>query len=136
MNNDFQFPICDNCGIRRAIYREKSIQYNISSEVFLCGECKNAFGSDKKSFSVTASIFSSFGEAPASELNASKRQEITKCPKCGCTSGEYLDAGYVGCSYCYTVFSPMISVAVTRLQRGVKHVGKRPVRYGSGGGDR
>ena len=118
--------ICDKCKKNTAVYHERIIHNGIISELYLCKQCKSDSGIQQNALGVIKNIISAFGDMPINDARAAVGRTAVKCPKCGCTSGEYLDTGFVGCPNCYNVFAPMISVAVKRLQKATKHIGKAP----------
>lgn len=55
------------------------------------------------------------------------------CPGCGWNLERVRESGgRLGCPDCYRTFAPMIADALTRVQRGPVHLGKRPQSAGPG----
>lgn len=117
--------LCNKCKKNPAVYHERIMHNGVFSEIYLCRECKSESGLEFPAFGMFKSLLSTFGDMPAA---AAQKKTLLKCPTCGCTSGDYLDTGFVGCADCYNVFAPMMDIAVKRLQKDAKHVGKTPVK--------
>ena len=118
--------MCDECGIRPAVYYETNIINGVMTERYLCEECKK-----KHAFVKTEipDIFDSFLAAlsnPFGNYKSVPRVENSACPTCGCTAESYLKTGFLGCPDCYKAFEQLITSSVAKLQKDVKHTGKSP----------
>lgn len=52
------------------------------------------------------------------------------CDRCGTTESAFVSTAYAGCPGCYVKFKHVLAQAINSSQKGVRHVGKRPKRYG------
>lgn len=121
--------LCNRCKKNPAVYHERIIHNGISADIYLCQECKKTGSFENQALGMFKSFLSAFGDIAEKRTDTNENKKpVLKCPECGCTSGDYLDTGFVGCSHCYETFAPMIEIAVKRLQKDDKHIGKTPVK--------
>lgn len=118
--------MCDECGIRPAVYYETNIINGVMTERYLCEECKKKHGTIKPNISDLFDNFFTALTTPFGSYKNTQRVENKVCPKCGCTTESYLKTGFLGCSECYKTFEPLILNSVTKIQKDAKHTGKTP----------
>lgn len=121
-----EIRMCDECGIRPAVYYETNIINGQITERYLCEECKKKHGFVKAAI---PDIFDNFFAAltnPFGSYHGSQRTENRVCPTCGCTAESYLKTGFLGCPDCYATFEPLILQSVAKIQKDTKHTGKSP----------
>lgn len=121
----FEQRMCDECGKKPAVYYMKNVINGVTTEKYLCDDCKKKFGFTKSAFPDFGSLFASFAN-PFAGLDAPR---AAKCPTCGYTSGEYLETGFLGCPDCYNAFSEIIVPSISKVQKDVRHVGKSPKEF-------
>lgn len=117
--------MCDECGIRPAVYYETNMINGMVTERYLCEECKKKHGFVKTS---VPDLFDGFFAALTQPLGmfGEPVRENRVCPTCGCTAESYTKTGFLGCPDCYKTFEPLIMRSVAKLQKDVKHTGKTP----------
>ncbi len=124
-----QQRMCDECGKRPAVYYMKNVINGVTSERYLCEECKKKHGFIKPSMPDFGNLFSAFGNPLAALYDAPVKKSRIKCPTCGYGSDEYLETGFLGCPDCYKAFESVIYPALGKMQKDVKHVGKSPKEF-------
>ncbi|MBQ7226967.1 MAG: hypothetical protein IJX05_01045 [Clostridia bacterium] len=119
--------MCDDCGKRPAVYYMKNVINGVTSQRYLCAECKAKLGFTSSPFAGLGNLFSSFGNPFATMYGVNGAKKT--CPTCGYTAEEYLGSGYLGCPDCYETFADLITPSLAKMQRDVKHVGKSPAEF-------
>lgn len=131
--------LCDKCKKNEATIHVKKVSGGKIESLHLCAACAKeneeqgalgAFG-----FNLAEVLFNigeinkqeSSAEKAASENSGSSGEEGPCCPVCGWNMDNLRKFnGRVGCASCYETFSEIIADALTRIQRGKVHLGKRP----------
>ncbi len=117
--------LCDECGKNPATYYTQTIKNGISSERYLCEECKNKHGFIK-TIPDLGSLFAAFGN-PLPDITETPTTKV--CPTCGYTSTEYRKTGFLGCPDCYKAFEGTVNSSLLKFQKDVKHTGKSPKEF-------
>lgn len=116
---------CNLCGTQPATIHLTEIVNNQMVEIHLCGACAQEKGTDFKTHFQTPEIIHNLldlgSAAPASEKGLGSR-----CPECGMTYEEFGKTGRLGCAFCYEAFSKLLIPLIKRVQRSVRHIGKKP----------
>lgn len=112
--------LCDECGKNEATFHSIKKINGLTTERHLCAECNKKYGYQVMKMSNIGDLFSNF-----TSMFGNRRDEII-CPKCGTTSDDFLETGFVGCPDCYKHFSTIILPAIQKMQNAVRHVGKVP----------
>lgn len=120
--------MCDECGKRPAVYYMKKTLNGVTTERYLCEECRNKMGFLQADMSDFGNMLAAFGN-PFFGIEAPKQQAVKTCPTCGYTSQQYLDTGFLGCPDCYKAFENIVMPSIKRLQKDVRHVGKSPKEF-------
>lgn len=100
---------CSNCGKEGA---ERLVRKG-EEELYLCKECYERL------------LAAAACGADADELFFEPR-----CPECGCTYGDYMKSGLLGCPECYRVFGGELMPEILRIQGKTVHTGKQPLGNG------
>ena len=111
--------VCDECGKNEATFHSIKKINGVTTERHLCSECNKKYGNMLK-LSNIGDLFSNFTSM------FDTRHDAIICPKCGTTSDDFLETGYVGCPHCYKEFSTIILPAIQKMQNDLRHVGKVP----------
>lgn len=112
--------LCDECKKNEATVHTIRKINGVTTERHLCADCNKKYGYQMMKLSNIGDLFSNF-----TGLFEPKRDAVI-CPKCGTTSEDFLETGYVGCPNCYREFSDIILPAIQKMQNDVRHVGKIP----------
>ena len=135
--------LCDICKKNEATIHIKEIhQGGKIVSVNLCEECAKkkeksgvlgAFG-----FNLSDVLFNAAGMAQAAVNAAVGKDNGTNCgdlspeeldltcQACGWKAADLCNTGHLGCPECYKVFAQLVEGAISRVQRGQVHTGKRP----------
>lgn len=117
--------ICNLCGAKEASVHLTEIVNGQMFEIHICDECAAEKGTDFKTHFNFMDLFGDFGllsQEPKSVFEA----EGLKCKQCGMTFEEFGKGGRLGCSKCYDSFSNQLLPLIKRVQRSVRHTGKKP----------
>lgn len=127
---------CENCKKNEAAVHITKIINGKKQEMNICENCAK----ELEAFDIGGSM--GFG-SPFSFQNVlsgimdymSSSQQVNKtvdlvCKNCGATYNDFKKYGLLGCSECYTSFSPTINSVIKRVQGNVEHVGKIPKKLG------
>ena len=133
--------LCDNCKKNEATIHIKEVHDGKITTSNLCGDCAKAKEEKGELGSLgfnLAEVFFNLGKLRASlQPKVETRKEngsALVCSSCGWTLEKLRNnSGRLGCPDCYRTFAPMIAEALTRIQRGPVHLGKRPPCCGSAG---
>ena len=138
--------LCDNCKHNEATILIKEIHNGSAVSINLCAECarkkeqQGELGS--LGFNLAEVLFDigkltkalKPGNPATPEMEVPREVADAVCPHCGWSAAKIREnEGRLGCPECYRTFAPLVEGAVERIQRGMVHMGKRPVADGSGG---
>lgn len=130
--------ICQKCGKNSAtVFVTKVINGN-KTEMYFCEQCASEKGEIEHSFEGNFPIHQFFsgmmGFLPGSGSEAFMPQTQTgvQCSGCGLTYAQFGQIGRFGCDRCYEAFGEYLPALFRRLHGNQKHMGKIPVRAGSG----
>ena len=123
--------LCDKCKKNEATVHIKEFHNNKCTDLHLCQECAGQHA--------PSDLFSGLGfnladvlmnvDKITSQIKSSKgeNKEDVICPVCKWTTEKIAkNDGKLGCPECYKTFSPLIKNAISKVQRGAVHLGKRP----------
>ncbi|HIX47079.1 MAG TPA: hypothetical protein H9737_05250 [Candidatus Borkfalkia faecigallinarum] len=110
--------LCSNCKKHQATHL---IRREGEREMALCDECFEKLGDAAVCFGDEPDFFVSFLQ-PEGEDGKEKR-----CPVCGCTFGDYMRTGVLGCAACYQAFRAELEPTIRRIHGKTVHEGKRPL---------
>lgn len=114
---------CDECKKNEATYHSRTNVNGRVSEVHLCQNCLEK--SNYNPFSVfTHSLFDT-SDYIFPDFMSKRLDNSAVCKKCGTTLSQILNLGKIGCSECYHEFKDNIMYAISSLNYGDKHIGKK-----------
>ncbi len=123
--------LCQKCNHNNAtVHFEQNINGKVT-KMDLCPECAKELGIGANmnfgGFGGFNSLFDNFFgglfEPVGSHISLS-------CNSCGEDMSSLSNSSFLGCSDCYDVFDSIIENSLGRYQRGTRHTGKRPGRFG------
>lgn len=95
-------------------------------KVDLCEECAKQKGvNDPTSFALADMLL---GLGAASEMAGATTKGADACPACGFTHADFKKSGRLGCPTCYDHFAEGLETILRGMHKGVRHVGKIPLR--------
>lgn len=123
--------LCDKCKKNEATVHIKEFHNNQCNNLHLCNECaaKHAPSGLLSGLGFNLADVLMNVDQIASKLHpASEKNEKTLiCPTCGWTPEKIAENdGKLGCPECYHTFADLIKHAISQVQRGSLHLGKRP----------
>jgi len=130
--------LCELCHMRPARVHFTNIVNNQKVEMHICEQCANEKAQLSFAFpSFPANLNGLITELLGFDIDSGSSAKFQnqylgtiprrkQCEKCGMTLDEFLKAGKVGCSNCYTAFDEKLNPLIRRLQGSVKHNGKVP----------
>ncbi len=119
--------ICNLCGTQEASIHLTEIVNTQMIEIHLCEACAQEKGTDFKTHFNLTELLAGLTETGKSAKSSEKRL-TGKCPECSLTYEEFGKSGRLGCPNCYDAFSKLLLPLIKRVQRSIRHVGKRPDR--------
>lgn len=122
---NLEHKICDECGKKPAVYYMKNVINGVTTERYLCEDCKKKFGFTKSAFPDFGNLFASF----ANQFAGIGSPRAATCPTCGYTSQQYLERGFLGCPDCYRSLESVVMPSISKLQKDTRHTGKSPKEF-------
>ncbi|MBE6356857.1 MAG: hypothetical protein E7058_07055 [Lentisphaerae bacterium] len=124
--------LCDKCKKNEATVHIKEFHNGKCTNIHLCNECANSAESSQDipgiGFNLAEVIFN-VGKLTDKLAGKNKpaAKDQTVCQVCGWTPEKIRQHdGKLGCPACYQTFDKLIKEAVSQVQHGVLHLGKRP----------
>ena len=133
--------ICEICGQKEAVIHIQEIIDGRKKTVHMCQDCATAKGMDAmglQGINIAEILYNLSTKSNLSGFNAGKLEigdnknikpkpvKITVCPYCKWDSEKFQKTGRLGCGRCYEAFSDIIMKAISNIQKGNLHIGKRP----------
>lgn len=117
--------LCQNCGKNEATTHIKRVVNGDTTETHLCAQCAEhlGYGDMFSGFGLDFDDF--FGGFLGDSVQKSALPYEQRCPKCGCTFGDIVNSGKIGCSDCYRTFYDKLLPSIQRIHGRIKHSGKR-----------
>ena len=121
--------LCDKCKQNEATVHIKEFHNGKCTVTNLCAQCANSAKVDGAipgiGFNLAEAILN-FSKM-TQEITAEHKADSPVCPVCGWNTEKIRNNdGKVGCPECYRTFGKLIKDAVSQVQRGSIHLGKRP----------
>ena len=104
--------LCTACKVAEATDHFTLVKEGKLLKVSLCEVCREAFG---------------YTKSPGTGADPGDPQAGSGCPGCGFPLAEYRATRRMGCPECYQAFAGEVAGLLPMIQRGRRHVGKRPV---------
>jgi protein arginine kinase activator len=116
---------CDLCGKPATVHLTQIVNSKMH-KVDLCEACAQAKGvTDPGGFSLADLLLKASLNPEAAIAGSAPGEE---CPSCGFTPGDFKKHGRFGCPQCYRTFEGMVGPMLDNMHKGVRHVGKVPVK--------
>lgn len=115
--------LCESCQQHEATIHVTQVVDGNSRELHLCEECAEESGLNVQSvMSLPELLFGMSGSDDGAK--AADRS----CPHCHMRGSDFKKTGRLGCPRCYESFRQELQPMLAAMHRGLKHVGKVPVR--------
>ena len=105
---------CDNCG-RVATYHSIEIINGNRVEQHLCSDCAANLREEMEFMPLTIPTIGEFFDFPLSFKPPRRTKQILRCPKCGCTSEDFIKNGKLGCNECYKYLKEVVDPAIEEV---------------------
>ncbi len=106
---------CDICG-RVATYHSIEVINGVKEEHHLCSDCASSYRDEQDFMPLTVPSIGEFFDFPLSFKPKTKViKKVLRCPKCGCTSEDFLNKGKLGCSECYKYLHEVVDPAIDEV---------------------
>lgn len=116
---------CDICGKSEATVHLTEIVDNKISKLHLCEECARKKGTEMEEHFGLSDLLA--GLADFETHVTPKKEQKTKCPKCGMSYDDFKKTGRLGCGECYITFENNLVPLIKRIHGSTKHFGKGAV---------
>lgn len=119
---------CDSCGQPATVHLTHIEKGGRRKEVHLCEACAQ----QKKVIQKQELNLSSILQALIGQHVGPETDDLARlaCPLCGIKFMEFRAEGRLGCPHDYEVFRAGLRPLLDRVHRAVRHVGKKPSRFG------
>lgn len=117
--------LCQICGKKEATVHLTQMLNDEVRKMHLCEQCAEASGID---VNVPASMTNFLLGLGAPNKTSSETAGLT-CPQCRLRFSEFKKASRLGCQNCYVTFAEELEPLLHDMQKGERHVGKKPVHY-------
>jgi len=114
---------CIHCGKPATIHLTQIVEGEIR-KVDLCESCQV---NDSMASDFDLEPFAKLAEGVATAVQQQSGKAHV-CGQCGCDDEQLHKSGRFGCPDCYEAFEPLLPEMLRRIQSGVVHVGKVPVK--------
>ncbi len=125
--------LCQECQANEATIQIISSLAGKKTKKFLCEHCARQNEEIDFTFETQFSLHKIFTSLLAQGL-AGNRESLqaakVQCPSCGLSFTQFSQVGRLGCSSCYKAFDESLQPILRRIQAGLTHTGKVPVRAG------
>lgn len=114
--------ICEMCGSSNATVHLEQKTENKIVKFSLCRKCASKIGIVKEGENKVIDFLFKV------ELDDDSIDRKSKCSNCGCIWSQVGKDSMLGCEECYKVFRESLKKILSRIQEGVVHTGKIPLR--------
>lgn len=116
---------CQICGKKQATVHLTQMLNNEVRKMHLCEQCAEASGIDVNAPESMTNFLLGLG-APK---NAPSETAGRTCPQCRLRFSDFKKTSRLGCPNCYVTFAEELEPLLHGMQKGERHVGKKPVHY-------
>lgn len=117
--------LCQVCGKKEATVHLTQMLNNEVRKMHLCEQCAEAGGID---VNVPASMTNFLlGLGAPRQARAEPADRV--CPQCEMHFSDFKKASLLGCQNCYAAFAEELEPLLNGMQKGARHVGKKPVHH-------
>jgi len=117
--------LCQVCGKKEASVHLTQMLNDEVRKMHLCEQCAEAGGID---VNVPASM-TNFLLGLGAPKKAKAEPVDRACPQCGMHFADFKKASLLGCQNCYAAFAEELEPLLNGMQKGTRHVGKKPAHH-------
>lgn len=111
--------VCEYCNQREAEAVLKQTLNGKIEVIHLCSICANSL--------LLNNFFTDFSVDNIFAKNLQTMEKTKKvCAKCGCSFDDIVNAGRVGCGFCYETFEKQLKNTIVKVHGKAIHIGKQP----------
>ena len=133
---------CDVCHENEATIHIQEILNGKKKNLNICATCaseKNLADSAIEGFNLSEILYNissqMIGDSPSLEDHSTdhihESHPSVVCDKCGWDTSKFRETGRLGCAECYSVFEPLLRMAIKNMHKGNIHIGKHPKSFES-----
>jgi len=127
---------CQICGEKEATVHLTQMLNNEVRKLHLCEGCARENGLDLDGAGSMTDFLLGLGAAGMNkaELSGPKQGAVSSgrelvCPRCGMKLSDFKKISRLGCQDCYVTFSGELEPLLQGMQKGLRHVGKKPTAH-------
>lgn len=117
--------LCQMCGKKEATVHLTQMLNDEVRKMHLCEQCAAVSGIDMDAPESMTNFLLGLGASQKTSPETAGR----KCPQCGLRFSDFKKASWLGCQNCYVTFAEELEPLLHDMQKGERHVGKKPVHY-------
>lgn len=117
--------LCQICGKKEATVHLTQVLNNEMRKMHLCEQCAQASGIDIDTPVSVTNFLLGLGVSKKTSAETAGRT----CPQCRMRFSDFKKASRLGCQNCYVTFAEELETLLHGMQKGERHVGKKPVHY-------
>lgn len=115
--------LCQICGKKQATVHLTQMLNNEVRKLHLCEQCAAASGMDMDAPESMSSFLLGLGAPKKTTPETAGRT----CPRCRMRFSDFKKSSRLGCQNCYVTFAEALEPLLHGMQKGERHVGKKPV---------
>ncbi|MDO9543304.1 MAG: UvrB/UvrC motif-containing protein [Kiritimatiellia bacterium] len=119
--------LCKICGKKEATVHLTQMLNDEVRKMHLCEQCAEASGIDMDAPTSVTNFLLGLGAPKNSAPGTAGRT----CPQCRMRFADFKKASRLGCQNCYVTFAEELEPLLNGMQKGARHMGKKPVHYAS-----
>ena len=117
--------LCQICGKKQATVHLTQMLNNEVRKMHLCEQCAEASGIDIDAPESMTNFLLGLGTPDKTPSGTAGRT----CPQCQMRFSDFKKTSRLGCQNCYVTFTEELEPLLHSMQKGERHVGKKPVHF-------
>lgn len=117
--------LCQICGKKQATVHLTQMLNDEVRKMHLCEQCAEASGIDIDAPESMTNFLLGLGAADKPPAETARRA----CPQCRLRFSDFKKVSRLGCQNCYVTFAEELGPLLHGMQKGERHVGKKPVHH-------
>jgi len=117
--------LCQVCGKKEATVHLTQMLNDEVRKMHLCEQCAEAGGIDVNVPASMTNFLLGLGAPKKTKAESVNRA----CPQCGMHFSDFKKLSRLGCQDCYAAFAEELEPLLNGMQKGARHVGKKPEHY-------
>lgn len=117
--------LCEMCGKKEASVHLTQMLNDEVRKMHLCERCAEESGIDVNIPASMSNFLLGLGAPKKAKTESTDRT----CPQCGMHFPDFKKVSRLGCQNCYVAFAEELELLLNGMQKGARHVGKKPAHY-------